>query len=163
MTIINSTDPMVNQCRMPVVFANATANGNSAYVKTSLYTRITAMLSFKNATTVTGAAITFSQATDVAGSGSKALAFTTYYENIDTDAGDWLEAKTAAGNTFTTDTTNSKSLLYVVEFQASDLDTGSNFNCMRVNAASGANVDMTAIFILWPPLTANQLASTLVD
>ena len=69
----------------------------------------------KNATTVTGSAITLKQATAVAGTSEKALSFTDYYKKEDTGTADapWTRA-TAVSDTFTTDATNSKNSLYAI-------------------------------------------------
>jgi hypothetical protein len=59
------------------------SSSSPKWVSLKDYAHVTAMVSFKNATTVTGSAIGLAQATAVAGTGTKALAFTTMWANID--------------------------------------------------------------------------------
>jgi hypothetical protein len=115
------------------------------YVSLKNYERCMVLIQVKNATTVTGSAITLKQATAVAGTGEKALAFTTYYSNIDTGAADVLASATATSNTFTTNSTNSKNLMYVIEVKAEDLDVNNGFDCLRAGTgdATAATVSVT--------------------
>lgn len=86
------------------------------------------------------AAVTIEQATDVAGTGAKALAFTTRYADGDVTASDALVATAVAGNTFNLAAANT---LNVIEVKASDLDQVNNFDCIRVRSATpGANADL---------------------
>lgn len=84
------------------------------------------------------AAVTLKQATDVAGSGSKALAFTTMWVNT-AAAPDTFTKTVVSANTFNLDTAN---LLYLIEVVASDCDVDGGFDCVGVNIATpGANAD----------------------
>jgi phosphohistidine swiveling domain-containing protein len=112
------------------------------------YRRMTAIITVDNGNTVTGSAITLHQATTVAGGSEKALAFTKAYRNIDVDAADALAAFDVTSNTFTTDTTNAKNLLYVIEIDASELDTNNGFDCVRVGTGNGANMVLSVVYIL---------------
>jgi len=102
----------------------------------------------KNGTTVTGGAITLLQATAVAGTGEKALAFSTVYANVDVAASDALVETAVTNNTFTTNTTNSKDLLYVINVDASSLDVDNGFDCVRIDSASMANAVGSVIYLL---------------
>jgi hypothetical protein len=97
---------------------------------------VTAVIHCKNATTVTGSAITLKQASAVAGTGEKALSFSKAYRNIDTAAADGLTEFAVSSDTFTTDSTNSKNLLYVIEIDPSTLDTNNGFDCVRVGTGN---------------------------
>lgn len=102
------------------------------YVSLKNYNKLTVIILADNATTVTGSAITLKQATAVAGTGEKALAFTTQWANIDTAASDTLVETAVTSNTFTTDATDAKNLMYVIEVDAADLDVANSFDCVRV-------------------------------
>lgn len=112
------------------------------------YRRVTAIITVDNGNTVTGSAITLHQATTVAGGSEKAIAFTKAYRNIDVDAGDTLSEFAVTSNTFTTDSTNAKNLLYVIEVDAADLDTENGFDVFRVGTGNGANMVLSVVYIL---------------
>lgn len=122
--------------------------GDGDYISMKGYRRLTIVLSVLNATTVTGGAITLLQATDVAASGAKALAMTRMWANTDCAASDTLVKTTVTSDTFTTSTTNSKILMYVIEVLAEDLDIANGFDCVRVDSASMANAVGSALYIL---------------
>lgn len=128
--------------------ALATTAGDGDYVSLKNFARLTIVISVLNATTVTGGAVTLIQATEVAGSTTKALGFTKAYRNIDCAAGDTLAEFAVSGDTFTTDTTNSKQLMYVIEINAEDLDINNNYDCVRVDVASMANAVGSVLYIL---------------
>jgi hypothetical protein len=84
------------------------------------------------------AAVTLKQATDVSGTGIKALAFTKMWVNT-AAAPDTFTETAVTNNTFNLDTAN---LLYVIEVDASSLDVDNAFDCVAVNIASpGVNND----------------------
>lgn len=119
------------------------------YVSLKNYERCLVLIQVKNATTVTGSAITLKQATAVAGTSEKALAFTTYYSNIDTGAADALASATAASNTFTTNNTNSKNLMYAIEVKAEDLDVNNGFDCIRAGTGDATAATVTVTYFLF--------------
>ena len=128
--------------------ALATTAGDGDYVSMKNYRRLTILIPVLNATTVTGGAVTLLQAQDVAATGAKALAMTRMWANTDAAASDALTKTAVVSDTFTTSTTNSKILLYVVEVLAEDLDVANGFDCVRVDVASMANAVGAAIYIL---------------
>lgn len=119
-------------------FKEATpSTSTGSYVSLKGYDHVTILISYKNATTVTGSAITLNQATTVAAAGAKALAFTTMFAVVD-DSTSVLAVQTAvSANTFTTDATNSKNGWYVIEVDASTLDTANAYDCLQVAMATG--------------------------
>lgn len=131
--------------------ALATTVGDGAYVSMKGYQRCTVIIDVTNSTTVTGGAVTLKQATDVTNSQSdeKPLAFTKVLANTDVAAAQTLTSTAVSNNTFTTDTTNSKRLRYVIEVDAAELDGANNFDCMRVDVASMANATGSVSYILW--------------
>jgi hypothetical protein len=121
------------------------------YVSMKYYEKLTVIIAVDNGNTVTGSAITLKQATSVGAGSEKALAFSTVYRNIDTGAADALAAAAVTSDTFTTDTTNAKNLLYVIEVDAADLDTDNGFDCVRLGTGDGANMVLAAVYVLWGP------------
>ena len=122
--------------------------GDGDYISMKGFGHLTVMINVLNGTTVTGGAVTFLQATDVAATGAKALSFDTMYANADCAASDALTETAVTAGTFTTSTTNSKQLMYVVEFDAEDLDVDNGFDCLRVDVASMANAVGAVTYIL---------------
>lgn len=132
------------------------------YVSLKNYERCTVIIIADNGNTVTGSAITLKQATSVGAGSEKALAFSTAYRNIDTGASDALAAFTVTSDTFTTDTTNAKNLLYVIEVEAADLDVEGGFDCIRAGTGDAANTVLSVIYVLWGP-KFSKLPSAIVD
>lgn len=119
------------------------------YVSLKNYERVAVIIQVKNATTVTGSAITLKQATSVAAGGEKPLAFTKVYANLDTGAGDVLTETAVTSNTFTTNNTNSKNLMYVIEVKAEDLDVNGGFDCIRAGTADATAATVTVTYALF--------------
>lgn len=109
---------------------------------------LTIVIFVKNATTVTGSAISLLQATSVAGGSAKALAFDKAYRNIDTAAGDTLAEFAVSSDTFTTDSTNSKNLMYVIEVDPAKLDVNNDFDCVRLVTGNATAATVTAVYFL---------------
>ena len=124
--------------------------GDGDYVSLKGYRKCTIVIAILNGTTVTGGAITLLQATSVAGGSAKALSFSTALRNIDCAAADALASFTVSSDTFTTDATNAKQLLYVIDVDASQLDVANGFDCLRVDSASMANAVGCALYFLHP-------------
>lgn len=132
----------------PGLVAGATTGGDCDYVSLKNFDRCTVVIMVDNATTVTGGAVTLKQASDVSGTGEKALAFANYLANIDVGAGDTQTLTTATSDIFTTDTTDAKNQLFVIEVKAEDLDVANGFDCLRVDVASMANAIEGVLYIL---------------
>lgn len=118
------------------------------YVSLKNYGHFTAVITIDNGATVTGSAITLKQAQDVAGTNEKALAFTVVGANTDTGAGDALTETAVTSNTFTTDTTNNKNLMYVLEVDPAELDLANNFDCIRVGTGDAVNAVTNVLYYL---------------
>lgn len=114
------------------------------------------LIHYKNATTVTGSAITLKQATDVSGTSEKALSFTTYFSKTDTGAADapWSKA-TAASDTFTADNTNSKNGFYFIPIDPASLDLANGFDCVRAGTANATAQTITVIYVIVPAYGGN--------
>lgn len=114
------------------------------------YSRVSIIITVGNGTTVGGSAITLNQATTVTNTSGKALAFTTAKRNLDCAAGDALADFTVASNTFTTDTTNSKQLMYVIDVNEDQLDLANNFDCLNVAVGNATNTVVSVVYVLYP-------------
>jgi hypothetical protein len=117
------------------------------FISMKNYDRLMILIVVDNGATVTGSAITLKQATVVAGTDEKALGFDSVWANIDTAAADTLVKTAVTSDTFTTDTTDAKNLLYAIEIEASSLDVANGFDCVRVGTGDGANMVLAAIYI----------------
>jgi hypothetical protein len=104
----------------------------------------------KNATTVTGSAITLKQATAVAGTSEKALSFTRYLSNIDTATSDVMTESTATSDTFTTDATNSKNQIYKIWVDPASLDTNNGFDCIRAGTGNATAATVAVYYHIIP-------------
>lgn len=118
------------------------------YVSFKNYNRCTIIIQGLNASTVTGSAVTLSQATAVAGTSAKAVPLATYWANLNTAATDTLVPTNATSNTFTTATTNSLATMYVIEVLASQLDTSNNFDCLTINLANAVNTTLSVTYVM---------------
>lgn len=150
--IVTGLDPIVPSSSVP------------DYVSLKDYQHVTAIILVKNATTVTGSAITVKQAQAVAGTGEKALALPVAYRNLDTAASDALAEFAVASDTFTTDATNNKNLMYVIEVDAAQLDTTNGFDCFRVGTGNATAATVTVLYILSSPRYASAVPpSAIID
>lgn len=125
------------------------------YVSLKNFHRMYVVIQALNASTVTGSAITLKQATSVAAGSEKALPFTFMYANIDCAAGDTLTNTAVVSNTFTTDTTNSKQLMYVIDVRPEMLDSEGGFDCVRAGTANAVNTTLAVTYYLVPKFTVN--------
>jgi len=120
------------------------------YVCLKNFQRVMVVILVDNATTVTGSAITLKQATTVAAGGEKAIAFTRMWTNEDTAAGDTLTETAVTSNTFTTDDTDAKNLIYVMEVDIADLDVKNGFDCVRAGTADATAAVLSVLYLLYP-------------
>jgi len=123
--------------------------GDTTYVSMKGYQRCQIIISIADGTTVTGSTITLKQATAVAGTGEKALAFTRMLANTDYAASKTMVETAVTSNTFTTQTTNSKDSLYIIDVDASDLDMANGFDCLRVDGTGHAATASRGCVVLY--------------
>lgn len=134
------------------------------YVSLKHYKRWAIILQVNNATTVTAGAVTLKQATAVAGTAAKALAFTKMWANLDTGATDTLVETAVTSNTFDTDDTDAKNQMYVMEGTSDDLDVANGFDCMTIGVAAAIDASTTsAIAILWGGPGASTPPAAITD
>lgn len=123
--------------------------GDTTYVSLKNYRKIQIIIFIGDGTTVTGSTITLKQATAVAGTGEKALAFTRMLANTDYAASKTMVETAVTSNTFTTQTTNSKDSMYVIEVDAEDLDVANGFDCIRVDGTGHAATASRGCVVLY--------------
>lgn len=97
--------------------------------------------------------LTILQATSAAGAGSKALTFTTIYrKQAATNLAavpQWTKTTQAAANTYVQTDAAEQSVLWVVEFQAADLDVANGFYYVSATVADvGSNAQPGYLFYL---------------
>lgn len=129
-----------------------TTVGDTKYVSLKNYKRLQIVVDIANGTSVTGSTITLKQATAVAGTNEKALAFTRMLANLDTAASSTMVETAVSSNTFTSDTTNSKNLRYVIDVDSDSLDVAGGFDCVRLDGtghAATASRGVTVTYILY--------------
>jgi hypothetical protein len=124
------------------------SSSSPKWVSLKDFAHVTAIISFKNATTVTGSAIGLAQATAVAGTGTKVLAFTEMWANIDDAASVAITRTAVVSNTFTTDATNSKTGFYIIEVDTDSLDRDNGFDCFQVTTGNATAATIEVSYIL---------------
>lgn len=142
---------MVEQVKFVQGLAPATPSTSVPdYVCMKQYHKLTIVIDIKNGATVTGTAITLKQAQAVANTGEKALAFDKMWANLNTAASDTLVETAVSSNTFTSLTTNSLGLQYVIEVDPATLDVANGFDCVRLGTGDAVNAVTSVVYILWP-------------
>jgi hypothetical protein len=142
-------DEQVYMVQASAIGALTTTVGDTTYVSMKGYARASIVIDVLNATTVTGGTVTLKQATAVAGTSEKALAFSRMLANIDVGAGQAMTETAVTSNTFTTDTTNSKRLRYIIDVDAEDLDVAGGFDCLRVDVTGMVSATGMVSYILY--------------
>jgi hypothetical protein len=115
-----------------------TTVGDTKYVSMKGYRKCQIVIIIGDGTTVTGSTITLKQATAVAGTSEKALAFSTVYKNVDLSVNQTLTATAVTANTFDTQAVNSKDSVYIIDLDADQLDVAGGFDCFRVDGTGHA-------------------------
>lgn len=132
-----------------VVLALAPINPSTStpdYVCLKGFQHVTVIITIDNGT-ATGGAITLKQATAVAGTGEKALAFDTQYAIADIATSDTFTKTTVTSDTFTPSSTNDKNMIHVIEVPAASLDVDGGFDCFRVGTADATAAVTSVVYI----------------
>ena len=137
------------QAKIVLGFPPGAGGSGEDYVSLKGYHRLTIIVVADNATTVTGSAVTLKQALNVAGGTEIALPFDTMWGNVDTGATDTLVKTTVTSDTFTTDGTDNKNLMYVMEIVPHDLSVSLDYCCVRIDLAAATASTLSVIYILW--------------
>ena len=138
---------------IPVDLQAAANNGD--WVSLKLYNHV-ALVVFKAAGTAgDDPVITVTQATDVSGTSEKALTFDTIYSKVGTQTGigTFTTNTQTAANTYTDATSAEAAAIFVVEFDAADLDVANGFDCVQLSVPDvGSNAQLgCAFYILTEP------------
>ncbi len=142
----------VDKCKIvPALTATTPAGSTPKLVSMKGYYHLTVIIKAKNATGVTGSAITLAQSKTVAGANSKALGFTYVFASTDTANSVALTNTAVASNTFTTANTANAQLMYVIEVDATSLDSANGFDCINVATANATNSTLDVTYILGGP------------
>lgn len=138
--------------------------GDTLYVSMKNFRKCQIVISIADGTTVTGSTITLKQAQAIAGTGEKALAFDRMLANVDYAASKTMVETAVTSNTFTTQTTNSKDSLYIIDVDSEDLDMANGFDCFRVDGTGHAATASRGVVVLYNFYGARYSgASPLVD
>jgi len=116
-----------------------TADNNGDYVSLKNYRHVAVVFVSGLGTNGQDPTLTIQQAQDVSGTGVKSLNFTTIYRkqaatNLSA-VGAWTKTTQAAANTYTNTDAAEQSLIWVVEFDADELDVDNSFDCIRATVA----------------------------
>ena len=128
------------------------------------YNHLTVVVGLTPASGTDTAAITLKQATDVAGTGVKALAFTRAWRNPVSTSNDTL-TETAYASSITTSAVAAQEM-FVLEINGEDLDVAGGFDCVRVDITDPGAVSTPAfaLYILSEPRFAQETPpSAIVD
>jgi hypothetical protein len=113
--------------------------------------------------------LTVKQASDVAGTGAKALNFTRVDSKVgaQTGIGQFTKNTQAAGNTYTDTVSAEAQGLFAIEFKSEDLDVNNGFDCIQISVpdtgAAGAQL-LCALYVLRGARYGSQpLPSSIVD
>lgn len=120
---------------VPVDMSGGANNGH--WFDMTEFRRVMVLLFTAAGTTGHNLTVTLNQAQDNAGTGSKALNFTSYFKKESasglTGVGQFTEVDQAAANTLTTNSADQA--LYAVEVLESDLDVNNGFNHIQVTVS----------------------------
>src|SRR5262245_18759639 len=138
----------------------ATGANNSDWVNLKLFARLLVVF-FKSAAAsgTEDPTVTVLQATDVSGSGSKALSISRSWTKTDADLTTigQFTAGSPSGNTLTVASSAQKAGIWVIEVKASDLDRTNGFCCVRANVADVVTVEQLGclLYVLGEPRQAD--------
>ena len=139
--------PVENAKIVQGVFPQACTSIAGDWVSLKNYRHLTILIHLDVASGTASGAVTLDQATAVAGTGTKTLAFTKMWANEDTSASDALVETAVTSNTFNIGGAT-KPMLYVIEVEADTLDVENDFDCVQVDIATIANANVCVEYIL---------------
>lgn len=133
---------------VPAFFAAVPSSASPTYVSMKGYNNLTIVLHWKNATGVTGSAITVNQAKFVNGNGAKAVGFDVAWVANDTANSVALTQLAVASNTFTTDSTSNGIGIAQIEIRADRMDLANGFTALQVGLANATNATVEALYVM---------------
>lgn len=111
--------------------------------------------------------ITVEQATAVAGTGNKALNFTTIHVKQGADLaaiGQFTKVTQSAGNTYTHTDAAEAQAIWVIEFDAADLDVANGYDCVQASVGDvGATAQVGALLYILSRPRFTPPPSAIVD
>lgn len=122
--------------------------GDTLYVSLKTYRKMQIVIYIADGTTITPTAVTLKQATAVAGTAEKALAFARMLSSVDYPTTALAETAVVA-NTFSTQSVNSKDSMYIIDVDADSLDSANGFDCIRVDATGHAATASRGCVVLY--------------
>ena len=151
---------------IPVDLQSAANNGD--WVSLKGYGRVAAILYMAAGTAGDDPVFTLRQATDVSGTGAKALNFTRIDSKVGTQTGigQFTTTTQAAANTYTDAVSAEAQAIMVVDIKAEDLDIDNGFDCVQLQIPDvGSNAQLgCALYVLHEPRNAKAvLDSAIVD
>jgi hypothetical protein len=151
---------------IPVDLSTAANNGD--WVSLKGYDELDIIIFKAAGTAGDDPVITLKQASDVAGTGAKALNFTRVDSKVgvQTGIGQFTKNTQAAGNTYTDLVSAESQGVFVIHVEAQDLDKANGFDCVQISIPDvGANAQLgCALYILSEARYAGQFPpSAIVD
>lgn len=151
---------------VPVDMSAAANNGD--WVSLKNFDRCTIIFVKAAGTAGDDPVLTLKQATDVAGTGAKALTFTRVDAKVgvQTGIGAFTTVSQAAANTYTDAVSAEAQGLFLIEVQASDLDVANGFDCVQFSVPDvGINAQLGgALYLLrGARYAAAGLPSAIID
>lgn len=136
------------------------AGARDTFVSMRGYARATIIINIENGTAVSPAVISVKQGRLLNGKGQKPIAFDRMRVNLDAAASQTLVETEVIGNAFTTDATDGKRSMYVIDIDHDALDTVEGCHLLRVEATGMANAIGSVTYLLWGSRSsgANPLA-----
>lgn len=136
-----------------------TAANNGDWVSMKLFHRLLILLHKAVGTAGDDPIITLKQATDVAGTGAKALNFTEIFVKLGTLANiaQFTRVTQAAANTYVDAVSAEAAAIFAIEVQSSDLDVANGFDCVQLSVPDvGGNAQLgSALYLLYEPRYAS--------
>jgi hypothetical protein len=151
---------------IPVDLSTAANNGD--WVSLKNYDELDIIIFKAAGTAGDDPVITLKQASDVAGTGAKALNFTRVDAKVgvQTGIGQFTKNTQAAGNTYTDLVSAESQGIFVIHVEAQDLDKANGFDCVQISIPDvGANAQLgCALYVLSEARYAGQFPpSAIVD
>lgn len=157
-----------NQIAIGFVPVNlATAANDGDYISLKNYKHVAVIFIKAAGASGEDPTLTIQQATAVAGTGAKALNFTTIYVKQGSDLqaiGTFTKTTQTAANTYTEATAGEEQAIWVVEFDADELDVDGGFDCINASIADVGDTSQigTIIYLLSEPRFATETMATAI-
>lgn len=145
-----------------------TAANTGDYVSLKNYKHLTVVFFKAAGTAGDDPTLALTQATDVAGTGVKALTFTELFvkQGTLTAIGEFTKVTQSAAGSYTEATSAESQAIWVVEIDAEDLDIANGFTCVKAAVADvGTNAQLGCLlyFLSEPKYNQEILPSAIID